>query len=82
MTTFNSTTLVAYSVNHILRNDSVSRKQWLIDNEHKLVVLLPLCFNQVKQEEGKIGEDEEFLVHGVTSPTTVLLESGVRITSD
>lgn len=50
VTMLKSMTLVAYSVHATILNVSTKRWQWLVNNEHTMVVFLPVCRTQHQLE--------------------------------
>lgn len=77
-----STELVFYSVHGIPLTVLQRKSQWLIDNIHTLVGVLPVCFSNEEVEEGANGEEEEISMYGFMSSTTVPVERGVYAIGD
>lgn len=80
--TLKSRALITYHVHAVHLNLSGGRRQYLIDNGHKLVGFPPVCCIQDQLEEKEVAMDKEVSIYGVISKEAVALESGVRVFSD
>lgn len=65
----------------MLFNDLARRRQSVIRNGYKLVVLLPVCCRDEQLVAKRIRKDEEMSMYGLTSSMTMPLESAVYDTA-
>lgn len=79
MPTLASAALVAYPVHINLFDDSLKKEQWMIDNRHTLVGLLPVCCSEDELEKEETGEGDDILANQLTTPTIVPLKEGVHV---
>lgn len=66
----------------ILLNSSLDKKQWTIDNRHKIVGFLPVLRDEDILEEKGSREVDDTLVYVFTPSTPMPLQRGLHATGD
>lgn len=80
--TVKSTALVTNVDEVILLSLSLRKSQWMVQNRHKLLIFLPVCYIEDEAEKKRNGDCDDILVYGFTSCTTIPMETVVHFTED